>query len=250
MTSRLVAIHQSNLFPRLKVLTKLAMSDVYLVQDQVQYARRDWQNRFEVQTRQGGRHLVSVPVHLPHGRSTRLAHAWVVDPTVSMKKMCDTIRHTYRRAPFWTDVQDHVEGVLATPVLLLADLARRSTVAALRRVAPWVAVEDCPALPTSAERRDRSGRLAATTRAVGGTAYLSGSGGRRYMDVGEFKGRQIDVHWQDWAADAELLALKLGTVSTDNLSVLHYIAAIGSTRLNEALAVLRYERRTRWDSGK
>lgn len=41
----IVAIHQPNLFPRLKILQKLALADIWIVLDNVQYCQREYQNR-------------------------------------------------------------------------------------------------------------------------------------------------------------------------------------------------------------
>lgn len=244
---KLVTIHQSNLFPRLKVLTKLALSDVYLLQNDVQYARRDWQNRFQIQHRNGVPFLVSVPVHLPHGRSTWLSEVQICEPETAVRKLRDTMRHTYRRAPFWRDVEDYLDEVLYTPVVYLSDLAGRSVRTALARLAPDVVIASYPSLPPDGNP-DRSWRLAAAARAVGGTSYLSGSGGRRYTDLERFRDEKINVYWQDWETDTKIMKLSDGSVKPNNLSVLHYMANIDMHDLRRALSNLKDERRRRWDS--
>jgi hypothetical protein len=41
----LCAIHQPNFFPRLSTLAKLFTADIWVVLDDVQFARRDYQHR-------------------------------------------------------------------------------------------------------------------------------------------------------------------------------------------------------------
>lgn len=43
--TKTVVIHQPNFLPRIKVLIKIMLSDVWVIYDNVQYVRREWQNR-------------------------------------------------------------------------------------------------------------------------------------------------------------------------------------------------------------
>ena len=58
----LVAIHQPNFLPRPKVLDKILSADLTIWLDNVQYVRREWQNRALVRDSSGGHHWLSVPV--------------------------------------------------------------------------------------------------------------------------------------------------------------------------------------------
>jgi WbqC-like protein family len=244
MEHALVAIHQSNLFPRIKVLTKLALADVYLTQNNVQFAQRDWQNRFRVLGAQG-QLLVSVPVHRPSGRDTCICDVQIVDTTLSARKVRETIRHTYRRARYWPQVATYVDEVLDPPVGTLADLANRSVVAALARVAPQVVVAEWRQQRRSGSLT-RSERLAKAVEQAGGVAYLTGSGGRRYVEPQAFARKNIRLLWQNWDDDAAMLGLGIDASEMGSLSVLHYIATLGETELELRLAALRVERRRQW----
>ena len=77
----LVAIHQPNLFPRLSTLAKLFAADCWIVLDDVQFARRDFQHRARLAAMSGSaqRQWLSLPTHLPHGRSTLIRDAVLAD---------------------------------------------------------------------------------------------------------------------------------------------------------------------------
>ncbi|MFE9254811.1 WbqC family protein [Streptomyces sp. NPDC006879] len=61
------AIHQPNFFPRLSTLAKLFAVDVWVVLDEVQFARRDYQHRARLADL-GDRRWLSLATHLPQGR--------------------------------------------------------------------------------------------------------------------------------------------------------------------------------------
>lgn len=245
MTDQLVSIHQSNLFPRMKVLAKLAISDIYLTQNNVQFARRDWQNRFRVCGNRGVQ-LVSLPVHTLNGRGSRLCDVVIADPTSSIRIVRDTIRHTYRRAKYWPSVADYIEEVLDPPAVYLADLSARSVSAALERIAPQVLVADWQQHRTC-DSITRSERLAKAVQDVGASAYLAGSGGRRYMDLKAFRKSDIRLFWQDWENDAGVLGLGMNAAEAGGLSVLHYLATVGLSHVTATVSVLRDKRRRQWD---
>ncbi|MFE6746426.1 WbqC family protein [Kitasatospora purpeofusca] len=48
------AIHRPNLLPRLSVMAKILAADVWVVLDDVQYARRDYQHRARLGALTGG----------------------------------------------------------------------------------------------------------------------------------------------------------------------------------------------------
>ncbi|MEU0486469.1 WbqC family protein, partial [Streptosporangium sp. NPDC006013] len=66
------AIHQPNLFPRLVTLAKLFAADYWIVLDDVQFARRDYQHRARLASLDGSwqPQWLSISTHLPYGRST------------------------------------------------------------------------------------------------------------------------------------------------------------------------------------
>ncbi|MEU6485676.1 WbqC family protein [Streptomyces sp. NPDC046887] len=67
---RLCAIHQPNLFPRLSTLAKLYAADCWIVLDDVQFARRDYQHRARLAALRDPRQRqwLTLPTRLPSGR--------------------------------------------------------------------------------------------------------------------------------------------------------------------------------------
>jgi hypothetical protein len=71
MDGLLCAIHQPNFFPRLSTLAKLFTADIWIILDDVQFARHDYQHRCHLAPVGDDRlpeRWLTVPVHLPSGR--------------------------------------------------------------------------------------------------------------------------------------------------------------------------------------
>ncbi|MFF7991694.1 WbqC family protein [Kitasatospora xanthocidica] len=191
---RTCAIHQPNLFPRLGTLAKVFAADVWVVLDDVQFARRDYQHRTRLADPgdpQRWRWL-SLPTHLPTGRSTLICDARLADPDLSIRRVAGMVHHAYRRSPHWPAV----EAALAPVLAILEETDRTAVVAeestrALLALLNWHGqVLLSSGLPAS---RGRSERLADLTTAAGSTNYLCGPGGMRYIDRAPFSSQGITV---------------------------------------------------------
>jgi hypothetical protein len=69
---RICAIHQPNFLPRLSTLAKIMAADVWVVLDDVQFCRRDYQHRARLarSASPGAWIWLTLPVHLPEGQRT------------------------------------------------------------------------------------------------------------------------------------------------------------------------------------
>ncbi|WP_369695746.1 WbqC family protein [Streptomyces coelicoflavus] len=84
-------IHQPSLSPR---LAKLFAADYWIVLDDVQFARRDYQHRARLGALDapGRRQWRSVPTRLPQGRPPLIRDALIVDPGRARRKTVGTLR--------------------------------------------------------------------------------------------------------------------------------------------------------------
>ncbi|MBI3687507.1 MAG: WbqC family protein [Actinobacteria bacterium] len=228
---RVRAIHQPNFFPRLSTLAKLFAAQEWIILDTVQFTRRDYQNRARLAEldRPDTDRLLTLPVHLTHGRSTRIRDTRLVDPAHSARKVNMLIRQYYRRSSHWSDIK----GPLASVVDTLGrsdDLSLVSTVStsALLRHLGWrgtiVPADGIPA------RSGRTERLVDLTAATGGTHYLCGPGGLRYLDERLFTGEHLTVIPFRTPVDASP-----PWVNAHRLSALWAMAQLGADTLATAL---------------
>ena len=137
MAGMLCAIHQPNFLPRLSTLAKLYAADIWVILDDVQFTRRDYQHRCYLapvaDAHLPGRWL-TLPVHLPGGRATMIRDARLAEPALTARRTSGILRQYCRRAPYRSDVLDLIPGIeeAITGTGRLADVSEHATIALLR----------------------------------------------------------------------------------------------------------------------
>ena len=226
--SRLCAIHQPNLFPRLTTLAKLFAADTWIVLDDVQFNRRDYQHRTRLAALADPdrTHWLTIPTHLPQGRQTAIRDALIADPTSAQRRTAAMIRQEYGTSPHWP-----VLAQALAPVTAVFDSGKTATVTEtsariLLDVLGWKGQ-----ILRSSEllaRPGRSQRLADLAAAVGADSYLCGTGGMKYLDEAPFAAQRITV-----------VPFRMPTVriwsSGRQVSALWALATLGSAALADRL---------------
>lgn len=215
---RVCAIHQPNLFPRWVTLAKLLVADTWVVLDDVQFCRHDYQHRARLgHPDEQRRQWLVLPVHLPGGRSTAIRDVRVADLATAKRRVTSLTRQYYRRAPGWKRIADVVDVVAdelgATDSL--AAVAETSTALLLRACGWYGKIVRSSALarrgPISTER---STRLADLTRAVGCDTYLAGRSGRSYLHPRPFTRAGTAVRFFELPAAAQGPLVDLTALAT------------------------------------
>ncbi|MFF4170199.1 WbqC family protein [Streptomyces sp. NPDC001744] len=189
----LCAIHQPNLFPRLTTLAKLFAADAWIVLDDVQFTRRDYQHRTRLAALEDPDRTkwLSIPTHLPQGRQTAIRDALIADPAAARRRTEAMIRQEYRTSPHWSALQTALE-----PVWAAFDTGRTATVAETSTRILLDLLGWSGRVLTSGRlsaRTERSERLADLTAATGAGAYLCGTGGMTYLNPAPFTAHGIAV---------------------------------------------------------
>jgi len=247
MAGMLCAIHQPNFLPRLSTLAKLYAADIWVILDDVQFTRRDYQHRCYLAPVAGaclpGRWL-TLPVHLPGGRATLIRDARLAEPALTAKRTSGVLRQYCRRAPYRSDVLDLIPGIgeAITGTGRLADVSEHATIALLRLLNWPGAICRSSGIPARAGRR--SDRLADLTRAVGASAYLCGTGGSRYLDQAPFAAQGLSVAM---FTPPQHLA-DLSPEDARRVSALADLATAGPERLSAAIREHARLSREAWNS--
>jgi hypothetical protein len=192
MCDVLCAIHQPNFFPRLSTLAKLFAADIWVVLDDVQFARRDYQHRCMVAGPDGTERWMTIPVRLPAGRPTLIRDVLIADNEQARGRVGGLGRQCFAGSPHWPAVRDLlglVDDALAGHDRL-ADVSEVSAVALLRALNWPGLICRSSELPA---RDGRSERLADLAVGVGARIYLCGTGGARYLDPAPFTARGVTV---------------------------------------------------------
>jgi hypothetical protein len=186
----LVAIHQPNFLLRPKVLDKLLAADLTIWLDDVQYARREWQNRALLRDPSGEPHWLSVPVLTKGYRDATIAECEIATSDDWGQRHLRTIQRFYARSPWLRDAELKMAELWAESPTHLAPFAIESA----ECIADLLGKEIPSVLASSiAVPGRRTSHLVALCQAVGASAYLTGSGGLTYLDFNSFRETGIEV---------------------------------------------------------
>lgn len=191
----IVSIHQPQFLPYLGFFHKVAHSDLYVVLDDVQFLERGFMHRNEIKM-QTGKQWLTVPVVKKYQQRTDEV---MIDPSSSWRrKHWAALESNYRPTPYWQELAPGLKAVLVDGghtrlVDLDLDLLRW----AFRVLGIRVPVRLSSELSVEGEQTER---LVNICKSVGAAVYLSGKGGRQYMELGQFDAAGVDVRFQEFTA--------------------------------------------------
>jgi hypothetical protein len=183
-----VAIHQPNYLPYLGYFDKVRRADVFVILDDCQFSKNSFTNRNRIKSH-FGQTWITVPVQ---GRSNKIPINEVkISNTFNWTtKHLNSLRECYKDA-------EHVDLVLAGLSMiykknwsLLSNLNKSLIHYCLTLLGINIKV-----ISSSTLNIETTGtqRLVDICKAVGGTYYLAGQSGHRYMDMELFKKEEIKI---------------------------------------------------------
>ncbi len=191
----ILACHQPQYLAWLGYYDKMARCDLFVYLDGVQYKRREFQNRNRIKTPHGPLWL-TVPVR-SKGRRAQTVAAVETDPGQDWaREHALTLRHHYRRAARYAEQEAFLDDFYGRPWPRLAP-ACYALDARLREQfgikTPTVLESEVGSQGTA------TARLLSLCRRLKADAYLSGAGGRDYLDEEEFARAGIGLLYQEYA---------------------------------------------------
>jgi len=179
--------------PWLGYFDKIVRSDIFVFLDTVQFKKNEFQNRNKIKTAQGWMWL-TVPVlykYPEHMDEVRINNRidW-------RKKHVRTLAINYQKAPYFHALFTEVEQFYAKDSEFISEANRESVLMLLRMLGADSKTEVASALGDLPE--EPSERLAAICESLEADTYLSGAGGRDYLDLEPFNKRGIRVVFQNY----------------------------------------------------
>ncbi|MEA5567718.1 WbqC family protein [Anabaena sp. UHCC 0399] len=188
-------IHQPQYFPYLGFFHKLNQGDIFVAMDTVQFERRGLQHRNKIKTSQGSQ-WITVPV-CHRAREEEFINTMEINSEFPWsRKHWNAIVTNYARAPYFAQYSSGLEKIFQQEWVNLCEL----NMAMMRWVMEILEINK-PIVYMSAlgVEGNKSELLINICQAIGANAYLSGIGGRQYMDMAEFTTAGIDVFWQEFS---------------------------------------------------
>ena len=181
----ILSIHQPSYFPWLGLLDKIRKSDVYMVMDEVQLSDSGYQHRNLFLTPQGKAKFLTVPIV----RKSYLGRTYCEIEIAGgewRRKHFDFIANSYGKHPFAAQLMPYLERFFAAEYRLLAEAVLASMLLVLELFG--IRTRIIRQSEMNYDRALRRGELVvALARAAHADCYLSGSGGKEYLDETAFR---------------------------------------------------------------
>jgi hypothetical protein len=189
----IVAVHQPQYLPWLGYFDKIDRADFFVLLDDVQFKKNEWQNRNKIKTAQGWQWL-TVPVSYKY---PQLINEVPINGEVRWQhKHSQSVLSNYRKAPYYYYLEEIFEEVFCGNWQLISQLnisAVRNLVKVLGIDTPLFVSSELGEFPEDADER-----LIAITKHFGADTYLAGIGGREYMEMDKYKENGIEVVFQNY----------------------------------------------------
>jgi hypothetical protein len=178
----IVAIHQPNFLPWLGFFNKMARCDTFVLLDSVSFCKGSYTNRVKIKTAAGSPWL-TVPVVTHHKMGQLILEVRTSDTVDWRKKSITAIETHYHKCSSFARHADRIFEIVRESDDRLAELNLRL----IEYVAQQLEIRT-PVMRSSqmAARGAATDLLIALCKEVGADTYLSGEGGKGYLDEHAF----------------------------------------------------------------
>ncbi len=190
-----IAVHQPQYLPWIGYFHKMAHCDLFVYLDDVQYKKREFQNRNRIRTPDGFIWL-TVPV-ITKGKYHQNISEVKIDPTASawQQEHLRSINLNYSRTPYYKEYIHFFEKLYNNPWHSLMELNLEtikiiSEITGLKTPTEFSSKYSITTFSTQ--------RIIELCRCVGANEYLSGAGGKDYLDEKLFQDSGIKLLYQEF----------------------------------------------------
>jgi len=188
----IIFVHQPEYIPWIGFFDKLARCDVFVIYDDAQYVHGGYQNRNRIRTAKGWRWL-TVPIVHNHPQQIK-------DVRISgnhwRKEHTRRLAHCYEQAPFFKNYFPLFKEALNFnhELLIGLNLHLIKTVAQILDIkAKMIRSSEFPY-----HGQEKNEKLISMCKFMGSDTYLSGSGGKDYVDEKAFSNANIKLQWHKY----------------------------------------------------
>jgi hypothetical protein len=227
----IAGIHQPQYLPWLGYFHKIAVSDVFILLDDVQFKKNEWQNRNRIRTPQGWQWL-TVPVL--HDFGQKISEVQINNRIPWREAHLKALCLNYKKAPFFEACIPHFEDIYARDWQRLGELnifIVRKLVGLLGIATPLLISSDLGVAAANTQR------LIQLCRKAGADTYLSGVDGKNYMDLDLCLSSGISVTVQEFRHPQypQLWAGKNNQEFLSHMSIIDLLFNCGPESLSQIL---------------
>lgn len=193
----IIGIHQPNYLPYLGFFDKLRKSDVFIIYDDAQFNKGDFQQRNRIRIYHGWKWL-TVPVekkHIPINQ-IKIKINEEADNNINWQEAhLKEIHDNYKKAPYYSDFEREIRQIYEQDYNLLIDVNMKLIKFLTKSFEINTEIIYASEFGFTSKSTERLVDLVST---IGGDTYLSGPMGKDYLDVKLFERKGIEVIFQEF----------------------------------------------------
>ncbi|MDO8509080.1 MAG: WbqC family protein [Nanoarchaeota archaeon] len=207
--SKVLSAHQPNFLPYLGFFDKMQSSDIFVIRDEVLFIKKEYHNRNKIRINSHDNvnnpmsKWISAPVH---HQDDFIKHI-LIQKEIKQKNIqwyqsiLHEIEASYSKAPYFktffpefqkifNNSETHLLSLNMKVINLIKEIFQIKT--------PIILASQLKLKPDHYEKSAASVDIANICQALNADIYLSGSGGRTYLNLEPFNNRKIKVEFQDY----------------------------------------------------
>ncbi len=188
----IVFVHQPEYMPWLGFFDKLARCDTFVIYDDAQYQHGGFHNRNRIRTMQGWEWL-TVPITHGHPQTIKVVK---ISGRQWKNKQLSIISQNYEKTPYFKEYFPTIKEAINFDheLLIRLNLHLIKTIAEILGIkVNMVRSSEFPYLG-----KEKNEKLVAMCKHMGADTYLSGSGGKAYVNENLFTEAKINIQWHNY----------------------------------------------------
>ena len=190
----ILTAHQPAYLPWLGFFHKMAISDIFIILDDVQYQKNYFTNRNKIKTAQGETWL-TVPVLTSGHLDKTIREMQINSNTKWRKKHWKTIEINYRKAPFFEQYRDYFEALYKKKWINLFNLLDEN----IKFFVKELGINAKIYLQSEFEFKETKQELILEMcNYFDSDVFVFGKDGKLYADINYFKDNNRNIYFQDY----------------------------------------------------
>jgi len=191
---KVLTAHQPSYLPWLGFFHKIAMSDIFMILDDVQIEKNSFSNRNKIKG-PNGEFWMTVPVKIKGHMSNKIRDIEVSGNSIWQRKHLKAIENCYAKAPHFNDYIPFFRDCYGRSWGKLSDLNEYMLSWFLEQL--HIDIEVCRMSDYSFKER-KSALILEICRRLGADVYVFGALGKDYADMDEFNRHGVRPYFQDY----------------------------------------------------
>lgn len=196
MSSKKVAISQSNYVPWKGYFDNIATVDEFIFYDDMQYTKRDWRNRNRIKTPSGLKWM-TIPVEVKGKYLQRINETRISNPSWNINHL-NLLKQNYKTAKCYKEVIGFIEDLYYNAI---QSLISEINYHFLSHICAFLDIDTKLSFSNKYTllEQGKTERLVDLCKQIKGDIYYTGSAAKNYMDEDLFLKQNIEVRYFDYS---------------------------------------------------